>query len=172
MTDVYNFDGYQIPHIGIEGGMTGAVSAQGRAIAMRMSNFGDLVGGLRSADDYKRTTLGFKDKGELENPDIPSFLQEAEYTENPYVWGSTVKRVRNDEFTVMGMGSRRGYSATSSGTTTDLHGVPSFDVMDTNLAVDDGTNVPKRFPGEGWATFGGRKGGPFGYVSPAYRTDR
>lgn len=163
MTDVYNFDGYQIPHTGIDGGMTGAVSAQGRDYAMRMSNFGDLVGGLRSADDYKRTTLGFKDKGELENPDIPSFLQEAEYTENPYVWGSTVKRVRNDEFTVMGMGSRRSNSATDQ---------PGMDVSDTKLAVDDGTNAPKRFPGEGWATFGGRKGGPFGYVSPAYRTDR
>lgn len=163
MTDTYNFDGFQVPHTGVDGGMTGGVNAQSRAFAMRMSNFGDLVGGLRSSDDYKRTTLGFKDKDELMNPEIPSFTLEADYTENPFVWGSTVKRMRNDEFQVMGMGNRRSNTATDA---------PRMDVSDTKLAEDDGTNAPKRFPAEGWATFGGRKGGPHGYVSPAYRTDR
>ena len=73
MADVYNFDGFQIPTIGVVGGMTGDVAAQGREFGVKMSNFGALVGGPRMSDDYTRTTLGSKDKDELMNPSVPSF---------------------------------------------------------------------------------------------------
>ena len=152
MVDKYNFDGYQIPHVGVTGGMTGA-DQQGRIFGMKISNFGALAYGNRMVSDYTRVGLGFMDKGNLENPNIPSFTMDAEYNENPYVWGSTVKKMRNDEFTVMGMGSRR----------TRAVDQPGFDVSDTDVAVDDGTNAPKKFPAEGWATLGRRTGGPANY---------
>lgn len=160
MAETYNFEGFQIPHTGIAGGMTGGVSAQGREFGARMSNFGALVGGLRNSSDYTRTSLGSKDKDELMNPVIYEIWQDANFDENPFVWGGTVKRVRNDEFRIMGLGSR------VSNTT---HDAPKKDVMDRDLMVDDGTNAPKQFPNEGWHTFGGRKGGPFGYVAPGYQ---
>jgi len=141
----------------VDGGMGDKGLQQDRWFGVKMSNFGALTYGKRSADDYTRITLGFMDKGNLENPTIPSFTMGAEYDENPYVWGSTVKRMRNDEFTVMSMGSRRNVDPDQ----------PGFDVSDKNVTVDDGTNTPKLFPGEGWHTLGGRTGGPFGYVPPA-----
>jgi hypothetical protein len=160
MADSYNFEGFQIPHVGINGGMTGGVSAQGREFDARISNFGALVGGLRLSEDYSRTTLGFKDKGELENPVVSESYQDASFNKNPFVWGSTVKLMRNDELRIMGLGARVGDSS---------HDAPKADVMDTNLSVDDGSNAPKQFPAEGWHTFGGRKGGPFGYATPGYQ---
>ena len=160
MADAYNFEGFQIPHVGITGEMTGGVAAQSREFGSRMSNFGALVGGLRNSSDYTRTDLGFKDKGELENPTILESDSDAAFNKNPFVWGSTVKLSRNDELRIMGMGARVGDSS---------HDAPKADVSDTNLAVDDGTNAPKQFPMEGWHTFGGRRGGPFGYATPGYQ---
>ena len=129
MVDAYNFEGFQIPATGVDGGMTGAVSAQGRTFDGRMSNFGALVGGLRNSTDYTRTSLGSKDKDELMNPSISEGLQDASFTKNPFVWGSTVKLTRNDELRIMGLGARVGDSS---------HDAPKADVMDTNLSVDDG----------------------------------
>jgi hypothetical protein len=157
---VYNFDNFQINHTGLGDTMTGGITAQGRNFGMRMSNFGALVGGVRSSADYTQTSLGFADKDTLMNPGVPPFVMEGDYSENPFVWGSTVKRTRNDEFAIMGMGNRRSNSATDA---------PKFDVTDTRYSVDDGTNVPKQFPAEGWSTFGGRTAGPFGYTPPGTR---
>lgn len=154
MTDVYNFDGHQIAHTGVDGGMGDKGLQQDRWFGVKMSNFGALNYGTRSSDDYTKIVKGFAKE---ENPVIASFTMAAEYNENPFVWGSTVKRMRNDEFTVMSMGSRR----------TEDPDQPGFDVSDTNVAVDDGTNTPKLFPSEGWRTLGLRTGGPFGYVPPA-----
>jgi hypothetical protein len=163
MADVYNFDNFQIPATGVAGGYTGGAQ-QGREFDMKMSSFGALVGGSRlvtatvscvaTSWDYTRSGFGFADKGNFENPTIPSFSQDGEYDENPYVWGSTVKKTRDDEFAVMGIGNRRSNSATNQ---------PGFDVSDTFAAIDDGTNAPKKFPAEGWRTFGGRTGGPADY---------
>lgn len=154
MADVYNFDGFQIAHVGVLGGMADGSQQDQRWFSVKISNFGALNYGARSSDDYTKLTKGFAKE---ENPVIPSFTMEGEYDENPYVWGSTVKRMRNDEFTIMSMGSRRLVDPDQ----------PGFDVSDTNVAVDDGTNTPKIFPSEGWHTLGGKTGGPFGYVPPA-----
>lgn len=151
MADVYNFDNFQIPAVGVGGGMEN--DQQGRNFDAKISNFGALNYGNRDASDYTKVSLGFKNKDEWSNPTLPPFTMDAEYNENPYVWGSTVKRVRDEEFAIMGIGNRRSNSATNA---------PSMDTMDTNVAVDDGTNAPKKFPMEGWSTFGGRTGGPFG----------
>ena len=149
----YNFDGFQIAHTGVTGGMTGG-EQQDRCFGVRISNFGALNYGARSDGDYTKIVKGFAKE---ENPVIPPFTMGAEYDENPYLWGSTVKKMRNDEFTIMSMGSRRPVDPDQ----------PGFDVSDTNASVDDGTNTPKRFPSEGWHTLGGRTGGPFGYVPPS-----
>jgi len=156
----YNFEGFQIPHVGITGEMTGGVAAQGREFGGRISNFGALVGGLRMSGDYTRTSLGSKDKDELMNPPIFESYMDASFNDNPFVWGGTVKYVRNDELRIMGLGARVGDSS---------HDAPKADVSDTNLSVDDGTNAPKQFPAEGWHTFGGRTAGPFGYTTPGYQ---
>ena len=94
----------------------------------------------------------FKAKGDLENPNIPSFIQNAERNENPFVLGSTVKRVRNDEFTIMGMGSRRKVEVTQ----------PRMDVSDTNLIHKDMV-LNKNYPSEGWRSFGGKYDFPVKY---------
>jgi hypothetical protein len=118
---------------------------QDRVPGMRLSSFGDLNYGLRMSHDYTRTDLGFKFKVEKENPDIPPFLQEAEYDENPYVWGSTVKKVRDDQMFKMGMANNRGTNIDQ----------PAFDVMDTNL-VHGAQTAGKNYPTEGWRSFGGK----------------
>ncbi|RKX64733.1 MAG: hypothetical protein DRP42_05935, partial [Tenericutes bacterium] len=92
---------------------------------------------------YTRTVAGFAAKDELMNPIIPSFLQEAERDENPYVLGSSIKRIRDDKFTRMGMGS---------------NDQPKFDVMDTN-EVHSGMLADKNYPSEGWSSFGGKYDG-------------
>lgn len=160
MADAYNFEGYQIPAVGVKGVTVGGVASQGREFDARMSNFGALVGGLRLSSDYTRTSLGSKDKDELMNPQITEDMSDAAFNFNPLVWGGTLKYTRDDEFRIMGMGARVGDSS---------HDAPKADVGDTNLSVDDGTNAPKQFPAEGWHTFGGRTAGPFGWVTPGYQ---
>lgn len=156
MTDVYNFDGYQIPHGGLTGELGGVGNQQNRSLDMRMSNFGALRFGNRSATDY---TMIANEESRIENPDVPTWASDNQ--KNPLVWGSTRKYTRNDEFTVMGIGNRRSNTATDA---------PGMDVMDTKTGVvDDAGNTPKSFPQEGWRTFGGRTAGPAGYVTPGYQ---
>jgi hypothetical protein len=148
----YNHNFFQVPHVGLSNTMEGGGQAY-RDLNMKMSNFGALNYGLRSALDYTKTQKGFSDK--IENPAIPSFLQEAERNENPLVWGQTRKFVRNDELKIMTLGSR------------DMDGFsqPRFDVTDTNLSSstpDDGS-MPLNWPAEGFRHWGGRTGGPFNY---------
>jgi len=147
----YNNDFFQISHSGLD--CVGASSdQQSRCVTMRMSNFGALAYGNRSSVDYTQIAKGFADK--IENPDIPSFLQAAEYNENPFVWGSTTHRVRNDELRIFELGAR----------TMDGFHKPAADVMDTKLSKDtpkDGDMV-LNWPKEGFKYFGGRTGGPFG----------
>lgn len=145
MVDVYNFDGYQVPHVGLTEDLGGVGDQANRAFASKMSNFGALRFGNRSATDY---TMILNEESRVENPDIPTWATEND--KNPYLPGSTRKRLRDEEFTVMGIGNRRSNDATNQ---------PGLDVSDTNAAVDDGSNAPKRFPNEGWRTFGGRTTG-------------
>lgn len=156
MADTFNFDFFQVPATGITENYVGAGLQQHRDYGQKMSMFGALNYGPRSADDYTRTVLYFKEKTELENPTVPPFVFDgAEYNRNPFVWGSTVKRIWNDEFTVMGLGSRRDMEADA----------PKFDVSDTN--VTNGPFVaPRNYPTEGWHSFGGRTAGPANYVAP------
>lgn len=156
---MYNFNGFQIPHTGLscEGPLG---DQQSRCVDAKMSNFGALAYGIRSASDYTKLEKGFKSKGELENPTIPYFQPTgnggnwSNAINNPYLVGSTTHKVRNDELAVMLLGSRNADSVSQ----------PNFDVMDTNLVWDTTVSgVPLNFPTEGWKTFGGRVAGPFDY---------
>ncbi len=158
----YNFSFFQIPHTGVscEGPLG---DQQTRCISGKISNFGALAYGLRDASDYTKLTKGFKSKDELQNPDIPYFLPTGNggnwgnAVNNPYVWGGTTHKVRNDELAVMLLGSRKAMDVSQ----------PKFDVMDTNLVWDttvSGSDVPLNYPTEGYKEFGLRTGGPFAYT--------
>ncbi len=155
----YNFSFFQIPHTGVS--CDGALGdQQTRCADGKMSSFGELSYNLRSSEDYTRFTKGFKSKDELQNPDIPYFLPTGNggnvgnAINNPYVWGSTTHKARNDEFFIMLLGTRNQVSAEQ----------PNFDVMDTNLAWDTTVSgMALNFPTEGYVSFGGRTGGPFEY---------
>lgn len=155
----YNFNFFQIPHTGVPcDGPLG--DQQSRCADGKMSNFGALAYGVRDSLDYTKLTKGFKFKGELENPDIPYFLPTGNggnwgnAINNPYVWGDTRHKVRNDELNVMLLGSRK---------TSDIE-QPGMDVMDTNLVWDTTVSgMELNFPTEGYTSFGLRTGGPFEY---------
>ena len=114
---------------GVTGGQTGGVAEQGRPFDKRMSNFGDLAG----------TPINtFEAKDTLSNiiPADKEFIL-AQYT-NPLVWGSTVKRVKNDNLIVMMMGPIA---------------VPS---ADTNTKENADADSSYYMPEEGWRSFGGK----------------
>lgn len=94
-----------------------------------MSNFGDLTAAPVNT---------FKAKDELSNvlPTDKGFVL-SQY-ENPLVWGSTVKRVNNDNLVVMMMGPV---------------GVPG---ADTNDKENASANSAYYMPEEGWRSFGGK----------------
>lgn len=147
----YNNDMFQISHSGLDC-IAGEDGQQGRCVTMRMSSFGSLAYGAKSSVDYTKLVGSYKDKDELQNPNIPEGIQGASSIENPFVWGSTVKRTRNDELVIFELGSRTGNFAK-----------PAFDVMDTNLSRStpaDGDMI-LNWPNEGFTFFGGRTGGPF-----------
>lgn len=115
-----------------------------RPLDSRMSNWGALNRGPRRADDYTRTTYDFAHV-ENEKPDVGIGFgtDRAEYDYNPYVWGSTVKRMLDDKAHKMTMG--------------DVD-TPKADVMDRKEsdATQDtplGTTF-KNYPKEGWSSFG------------------
>ena len=151
----YNFNNFQIPADGVTGGHLTGDGQQGRDFGSKISTFGALNVGNRSSVDYTKTDIQFSDA--VQNPSVPNFamMDLSSNNHNPLVVGSTVLRVRNDEFMVMGLGSRNAMSAT----------LPAMDVMSTNLSSNpsaDGT-VPRNFPSEGYTPFGGRVAGPFDY---------
>jgi len=133
----YNFNGFQIGQSGVQG------------FGEKMSNpFFQNVGAVRSSD-YTRIANAFGDI--VQNPRIPDSVKDA----NPYVSGSTTKRVKNDEATVMLLGSR----------VTKQADIPKADVSSTYAAKNpsaDGS-VQRNFPAEGYKPFGGRVAGPFEY---------
>lgn len=172
----YNFNNFQIPHSGIEAINLGLGSQMSRSSSERMSNFGALQYGVRVAGDY--TKVAFGANAFVQNPAIPAFFPTGNAgnwggaINNPYLVGSTTHKVRHDEFNVMTLGSRVAKGVSQ----------PKFDTMDTSLVWDTAAgNISYNttisgnggattvsgsyvnFPSEGWSTFGGRTGGPYGY---------
>lgn len=156
---------YQIPHTGVpqpdlEGdyARTDTSIPIRREMNMAISNFGAKFIGSRmpSTQDYTRTQLVYKSKDELADWSVitedggaggRTGLRSVTVENNPYVWGSTVKKVRDDQFFRMTMD----HDSTGNGIEK-----PAFDVMDTDVASADGMNAYKNYPTEGWRSFGGK----------------
>ena len=148
MTETFNFDMFQISQTGV-GGETKGNSVQTRDPDMKISNFEALKCGDRSDTDYTSVLNNFKAKDDIENPVIPTFVQESESDDNPLVWGSTVKYERDDQLTRMG-------NTTTIGS---FIGMPKFDVSDTNVSnmdVSENDNDIRNWPTEGWRSYGGK----------------
>jgi len=149
----YNWDFFQIPAVGVDSTTLGT-AVHSRDLNMRLSNFGALNVGNRLSTDYTRTDLLFKNKDELMNPVITyGVSDDPTRNENPFVWGSTVKRTRDDEMFKMSMDSRRPNGPA----------LPTFDVMDTDVAAAGSMDATKKYPTEGWHSFGGKYDGYAAY---------
>jgi hypothetical protein len=147
MADVYNWDFFQIPHTGVDSSTYGDAVVT-RKLDAKMSNFGALNRGSRMSVDYTRTVLAFKSKDELTDWSyLSSVEQDANVDVNPYVANSTVKRIRDDQLTRLGMENED--NAENKGV------LPDYDVSATKLA-NSGMEVPKKYPSEGWSSFGGK----------------
>jgi hypothetical protein len=127
-----------------------------RPIDMKICNFGALTIGARKSDDYTRTELFFKDKDTLADWKVITEdggaggrggLRSVTIDLNPYVWGSTVKKVRDDQFFRMEM---------DNNTTGNGIEKPKFDVSDTNVAQASMFVAGKKYPSEGWRSLGGK----------------
>ena len=174
------WNGWQIPHVGVgEPDREGDESRDDnfipirRALDMRMSNFGALNIGNRMSSDYTRTELTYITKDNLadwhtitedDGPGRLLGMRGTNVDQNPYIWGSTVKKVRDDQFFRMDMehpvtsasllGDDDLNTLYPAGTPADI-AKPEFDVMDTNL-VNSGMEDKKNYPTEGWRSFGGK----------------
>ena len=174
------WNGWQIPHTGV------AANAENEHVRsdvfipivrksdMRISNFGALWISPRMSGDYTRTELTFVSKDKYSDwklaatDDGPGRLLGMRGTNvdhNPYLWGSTVKKFRDDQFFRMDMEhSPTSPSLLSDDSLAPLYPAaaaadiakPTFDVMDTNLVDAEGMNAYKNYPTEGWRSFGGK----------------
>lgn len=162
-TSVQNeWNGWQIPHVGVPEpdrdayARTDVTTTIRRSLDMKLANFGSLWVGPRRTDDYTRTELFFKDKDNLSDIAVITEdtgvgqnvgLRGTNVEHNPWIWGSTVKKVRDDQFFRMTMDN-------------NLYGAgvekPTFDVMDTNVVNAAGMDRQKNYPTEGWRSFGGK----------------
>ena len=155
----YNF--WQIPHTGVAESdrdayaRTDVDTSIRRSLDMKISNFGALNVGLRISGDYTRTALSFKSKDTLADINVltaddgaggRSGLRGTNVDVNPYVVGSTVKKIRDDQFFRMDMDNNETGNAVAK---------PKFDVMDTK-EVSSGMVAYKNYPSEGWRSFGGK----------------
>lgn len=173
MAETFNFDGFQIPHVGVSEPdlvtqtRTDVKTTIRRPLSMKLSNFGALMVGARmgTSTDYTRVNLGFKAKGESEDLNVITEdtgigqnvrLFGITINHNPLLSGSSVKYTRDDQFIRMTMDRNTG--TTSAAVAVDP---PKFDVMDTKLATATGINSSsnagiKNWPSEGWRSFGGK----------------
>lgn len=149
---------------------TGSASHQMRNLDMKMSNFGALKYGTRMDSDYTRINFGFKAKGILEGADafgIHDLRGSGEYRperdRNPYVWGSTVKKIRDDQFVRMGMSMGGKDYLVSRHTNNHQVDEPMHDVMDRKRTSASGMVSGKNYPGEGWRSFGRKYDKPVQY---------
>jgi len=154
------FDFYQIDHTGVNepdrdtDARTNKAVPIRRALDEKISRFGSNAIGSRMGADYTRTSLDFESKDELLDHNIlivDSGMgqnvagRSVTVNHNPYLLGSTVKKVRDEQAFRMGMSDNRGVSITE----------PKFDVSDTNT-VRSGLVAGKNWPSEGWRSFGGK----------------
>jgi hypothetical protein len=171
MTEKFYFDFYQIPHTGVEepdlvATRTDVNTTIRRPVSMKISNFGALEVGQRLSSDYTRTnTMAFKFKGDSE--DWSKITEDTgigqnvrlfgvNVNHNPYILGSSVKYVRDDQFVRMTMSRNTG--TTTLATEVDP---PMFDIMDSKERTAEGINSStnatiKNWPSEGWRSFGGK----------------
>lgn len=161
------YDFYQIDHVGVdESDRTAARTDKGvvirRAKDTKISNFGAGNVGSRMATDLTRTVLDFEAKDELSAVDVitedsgfgsnvPG--RSTNVDRNPYIAGSSVKRVRDEQAFRLGMADNRGVSISE----------PDFDVMADNTirtssmnAVAVAAMAGKNWPTEGYRSFGGK----------------
>lgn len=178
----WNF--YQIPHVGVPEPdrdaytRTDVTTKIRRPLDMKLSNFGALNVGLRmpSSQDYTRTQLIFETKDEL--ADLATITEDGgaggrsglrgtNVDVNPWVWGSTVKKQRNDQFFRMTMENPRTSDALLNSDLASLYpaGTPAYidkpmhDVMDQDERSAEGIvadSLYKNYPSEGWRSFGGK----------------
>ena len=152
-----------------------------RACDSKISIFGTNSVGSRMASDYTRTNLYFKSKDELADHNVITADtgiganvagRAVTIDHNPYVLGSTVKTMRDDQFFRMGMSGYTGQLDTvisGVASTSDANSAsrsidaPKYDVMDTNLVDASGMTSGKNWPSEGWRSFGGKY--DFSYTS-------
>lgn len=144
----YNFDLFQIqPHKVDDGWATGDGQAM-RQYDARISNFNAMYRGARMATDRTRTTLDFAlQLNPREVVGTGHGTDWAEYNYNPYVWGSTVKRVLDDQAHKMGMDHELGAT----------HSIFHMDVSDMDEVTAAGIAAGLSFlnyPTEGWNSFG------------------
>jgi hypothetical protein len=173
MAETFNFDFFQIPHVGVDEPDRAAYTRSDvsttirRPLAMKLSNFGAMAVGARmpAGQDYTRVNLGFKAKGESEDWAVITEdtgigqnvrLFGTTVNHNPMIWGSSVKYTRDDQFIRMTMSKDTGTSTLA--TQVDP---PMFDVMDekeikaAGLVATSNSNI-KNWPSEGWRSFGGK----------------
>lgn len=162
----YNF--YQIDHTGVsepdrdDSARTDQSVPIRRALDSKISMFGSNFVGARMGTDYTRTDLSFKSKDELldhnvlvEDTGMGSNVpgRGISVDHNPYLEGSTVKRVRDEQAFRMGMSDNRGASVDA----------PRFDVSDTDVVDATGMVAGKNWPTEGWRSYGGKYDFPEAY---------
>lgn len=154
------FNFYQIDATGVsepdtEVARTDVGTVIRRALDSKISLFGTNNVGARMTTDYTRTDLSFQSKDELADYKV----QTADtgigqnisgrgivVDHNPYVLGSTIKKVRDDQFFRMSMSNDRGANVDA----------PKFDIMDTNLVDASDMVAGKNWPSEGWRSYGGK----------------
>lgn len=177
------WNGWQIPHTGVyEPDLAEAFARTDvfipirRPANMKLCNFGALNIGPRMAQsvDYTRTELTYVSKDNLSNWKVITADDGAPYGAglrgtsvdyNPFIWGSTVKKARDDQFfrmtmehsqtsaTLLGDDNFSSLYPASASASIDK---PKFDVMDTDVAAAEGMNAYKNYPTEGWRSFGGK----------------
>lgn len=138
--NAYNFDFFQIPSAGVNDETLGLNK---RSIATKISNFSDSVYGSKNL---------FKDKDDGLNrlPEDRGAIAD----ENPFVAGSTVKRVRDDQPIRMDMDTRHEQNPS----------MPNFDFSALDARDPAGFVKPDKYPSEGWRSFGGKNDFPVKYV--------
>lgn len=121
MASEFNF--FQLDS-GIDGGGGAATNPANRNFGQKISNFNAVSYG-------DRNTFGFKDT--LSNPLVTFEDASAEF--NPYVAGSTVKRIRDDKFTILLVPKNAG-------------------PLDNKKSEAD---YSVYLPAEGWRSYGGKR---------------
>jgi len=130
-----------------------------RPIASRLARWNIDYAGPRNSNDYTRTSLGYKFKDEIENPEVivgKGFGTDmGEFNYNPFVWGYAVshRRMLNDSMFMMGMAHGGTNLAGYNDSGAEIN-PPRFDVMDQKEINASGMSQYKNYPTEGFSSFG------------------